>query len=251
MNIETPTTLQYPLRNELLAQLTPSEFARIAPHLKMTLISDSTDLNLHTTTPKFAIFPLDAVISLFNADQYGNSNQVTMIGHEGMLGTSLITNSMEPFSAKVQAAGIAVRIEQKHLLNELEFNSSLFPIIIGYLQSLISQIGQTLICQRLHSIEQQFGRWLLLALDQYPNNQIDMTQESLGLCLGVRRESITEAAGKLQRLGIIQYKRGHIQVINRAKLEMLSCDCYSKPHSTILKPVQTAPSHASPCSFIH
>jgi len=228
MNSSKIATLIYPIKNTLLHQLTPIEFSRLAPSLKIVVLETTTVLNCSINDTRYAYFPIDSIISLFKVDAEGNTNQIAMIGNEGMVGISLLTNSQEVVSAMVQKQGLALRIARSHLVNEFNRQGVLFNEILVYLQHLIAQIAQTVVCNRLHSVEQQLCRWLLLTLDRSTNNQIRMTQEGISLCLGVRRGSISEASGKLHRLGVLNYSRGEIQVINRQALEVLSCDCYAQ-----------------------
>jgi CRP-like cAMP-binding protein len=158
----------------------------------------------------------------------GASAEISVVGNEGMLGTSLFLGGETTSSrAIVQSAGNAYAMEAKVFKNEFARHTEMLMLLLRYTQALITQMAQTAVCNRHHSIDQQLCRWMLLSLDRLPSNNLVMTQELIANMLGVRRESVTEAAGKLQKLGVISYQRGHIKVLDRPALERLSCECYA------------------------
>jgi len=174
-----------------------------------------------------AYFPTTAIVSLHYVTESGASAETAGVGNEGVVGISLFMGGdTTPSSAVVQTAGHGYRLE-RHLLKQ-EFNRGglLHRLLLRYTQALITQMNQTAACNRHHSLEQQLCRWLLLTLDRLPSNELVMTQELVASMLGVRREGVTEAAGNLQRAGLIRYRRGHISVLERSGLESAACECY-------------------------
>jgi CRP-like cAMP-binding protein len=175
-----------------------------------------------------AYFPSTAIVSLHYVMASGASCESAGVGNEGMVGVSLFMGGhTTPSSAIVQTAGHAYRLKSNVLVQEFNRADAMQQLLLRYTQALMTQIAQTAACNRYHSVEQQLCRWLLLTLDRLPTNDLIMTQELIASMLGVRREGITEAAGNLQRAGIISYRRGHISVINRAGLEKRTCECYA------------------------
>lgn len=173
-------------------------------------------------------FPTTAIVSLLYMMESGICAEIASVGNEGMLGISLVMgSSTTPSSAVVQTTGHAYRLRARSLRNEFEQHTLILTLLLRYTQVLLTQIAQTGACNRHHSIEQQLCRWLLLTLDRLPSNDLILTQELIASTLGVRRESITEAAGNLQRAGFIRYRRGHIAVIDRRGLEGCVCECYA------------------------
>jgi CRP-like cAMP-binding protein len=175
-----------------------------------------------------AYFPTTSIVSLHYVTESGASAETAGVGNEGVVGISLFMGGdTTPSSAVVQTAGHGYRLE-RHLLKQ-EFNRGglLHRVLLRYTQALITQMNQTAACNRHHSVEQQLCRWLLLTLDRLPSNELVMTQELVASMLGVRREGITEAAGNLQRAGLIRYRRGHIAVLERSGLESAACECYA------------------------
>jgi CRP-like cAMP-binding protein len=173
-------------------------------------------------------FPVDAIVSLLYVMESGASAEISVVGHEGLVGVALFMGGESTSSrAVVQSSGHAYRLKSNKLKEEFNRHGRLLELMLRYTQSLITQMSQTAVCNRHHSIDQQLCRWLLLSLDRLPDNHLTMTQELIANMLGVRREGVTEAAGKLQKLGVIDYHRGHITVLDRPKLEELSCECYA------------------------
>ncbi|MDC0601835.1 Crp/Fnr family transcriptional regulator [Aliiglaciecola sp.] len=173
-------------------------------------------------------FPADSIVSLLHVTENGASAEISVIGNEGLVGIAVFMGGEStPNRAIVQSAGLAYQLPAAAL--RYEFNNTLVvrTLLLRYTQALIAQMAQTAVCNRHHSIDQQLCRWLLLSLDRLSTNSLTMTQELIANMLGVRREGVTEAAGKLQKLGVITYKRGHITVTNRELLEELCCECYA------------------------
>lgn len=217
-----------PNQNHLLAALPTDEYARIAAHLEPVAMPIGKMLYEPNEQLQYAYFPTTSIISLHYVMESGASAETAGVGNEGIVGVSLIMGgNTTPSSAVVQTAGEAYRLERKLLKQEFERAGSLQQLLLRYTQALMTQMTQTAVCNRHHSIEQQLCRWLLLTLDRLSSNDLIMTQELVASMLGVRREGITEAAGNLQRAGYIHYRRGHISVINRAGLEAHTCECYA------------------------
>lgn len=214
--------------NQLLAALPPADLAALAGQLvpvslKVGEMLYGSSAHFHT-----AYFPTTAIISLHYLTESGASCEVAGVGREGMVGISLFLGGDTTTSAAVvQAAGQAYELEARVLKQAFARGGALQHLLLLYTQALIVQISQTAVCIRHHTIEQQLCRWLLLTLDRLPSSELLMTQEMVAGMFGVRRESITDAAGKLQRAGFISYRRGHISVLNRAGLEAGSCECYA------------------------
>ena len=175
-----------------------------------------------------AYFPTTAIVSLHYVMDSGASAETAGVGNEGVVGVALFMGGdTTPSSAVVQTAGHAYRLERRFVQQEFDRAGSMQRLLLRYTQALITQIAQTVVCNRYHSVEQQLSRWLLLTIDRIPSRELVMTQELVASMLGVRRESITEAAGKLQQGGFIRCRRGHIAVLDRAGLEICVCECYA------------------------
>jgi CRP-like cAMP-binding protein len=173
-------------------------------------------------------FPTDSIVSLLYVLADGASAEISVVGNEGVIGIALFMGGdTTPSRAIVQSAGFAFRLAGQLLKDEFHRNGEVQLLLLRYTQALITQMAQTAVCNRHHSVDQQLCRWLLLSLDRLATNQLVMTQELIANMLGVRREGVTEAAGKLHKLGIIRYARGRITVLNRPKLEELCCECYA------------------------
>lgn len=174
-----------------------------------------------------AYFPLDSIVSLLYVLKDGGSAEVAVIGHDGMVGVSILMGAgISPHRAVVQSAGTALRIKAEYLQEEWVRAGHLQSLLMRYNQALMIQVGQTAVCNRHHNVDQQLCRWLLMSLDRLPDNDLTMTQALIANMLGVRREGVTEAAGKLQKTGAIRYLRGRITVLDRPQLQKLSCECY-------------------------
>lgn len=217
-----------PNQNYLLAALPTKEFDALAPHLELVPMLLGEYLYEPGTQLQHFYFPTTAIISLQYVMVSGATAETAGVGHEGVVGISLFMGgNTTPSSAVVQTAGHAYRLEKSLLLKEFKCGGLLQSLLLRYTQALITQMTQNVACNRHHSVVQQLCRWLLQTLDRLPSNELVMTQELVASMLGVRREGITEAAGKLQCAGIISYRRGHISVLDRAKLEARSCECYA------------------------
>jgi CRP-like cAMP-binding protein len=216
-----------PHLNHLLAALSAEVKSRIYEPLELVPLDLGQVLYESGDTLRNVYFPLDSIVSLLYVMEDGSSAEISVVGNEGVVGVSLFMGGESTTSrAIVQSAGSAYRLSSRRLKAEFSRHEDLMTLFLRYTQSLLTQMAQTAVCNRHHSIDQQLCRWLLLSLDRLPDNELTMTQELIANMLGVRREGVTEAAGKLQRLGVIDYQRGHITVQDRAKLEALSCECY-------------------------
>jgi CRP-like cAMP-binding protein len=217
-----------PGQNRLLAALPPSDRERLFPHLELVpmelgrVLYESGDALVHV------YFPLDSIVSLLYVMENGSSAEISVVGNEGLIGLALFMGGeTTPSRAIVQSAGYGYRLIGRRLKEEFNRHGELQLLLLRYTQALITQMAQTAVCNRHHSVDQQLCRWLLLSLDRLSSNKLVMTQELIANMLGVRREGVTDAAGKLQKLGVIRYARGQITVLDRDKLEALSCECYA------------------------
>lgn len=216
-----------PNQNHLLAALPTAEFERLAGRLELVFLPLGKMLYEPGSQMQHAYFPTTSIVSLHYVMATGASAEAAGVGNEGIVGISLFMGGdSTPSSAVVQTAGHAYRLDARSLKEEFNRYDVLQRLLLRYTQALITQIAQTAACNRHHLVEQQLSRWLLLTLDRSASAELVMTQELLGSMLGVRREGITEAAGHLQELGYIRYRRGHITVIDRAGLETRACECY-------------------------
>ena len=238
-----------PYQNHLLAALPAAEFERLAPHLELVPMRLGDTLYEPGGQLTHVYFPTTAIVSLLYIMESGVSAEMAGVGNEGVLGISLFMGGeTTPSSAVVQTAGQGYRLPGRVLKSEFGRGGPLQKLLLRYTQALVTQMFQTGACNRHHSIEQQLCRWLLLTLDRMPSNELIMTQELVANALGVRREGITEAAGNLQRAGIISYRRGHISVIKRAGLETGSCECYAvvkKEIARLLSDVRPSPNKSA------
>jgi CRP-like cAMP-binding protein len=217
-----------PTQNRLLAALPAAEFARLAPHLQPVALPLGEMLYEPGTQLQHAYFPVSAIVSLHYVMESGASASVAAVGNEGMVGVSLyMGGDTTPSSAVVQTAGDAYRLERGLLKQEFERSGAAQRLLLRYTQALMTQMSQTAVCNRHHSVEQQLCRWLLVTLDRLPSDKIVMTQEMVAGMLGVRRESIAMAAGVLQQAGVVHGRRGHLTVLERAGLETRVCECYA------------------------
>jgi CRP-like cAMP-binding protein len=216
-----------PLQNHLLAALPAAERERIFPHLRLVALPLGRALYESGDKLRHIYFPTDSIVSLLYVLENGQSAEISVVGNDGAIGVSLFMGGETTTSrAVVQSAGYAYRLSGQRLKAEFARHGQTLQLLLRYTQSLITQMAQTAVCNRHHSVDQQLCRWLLLSLDRLPTNKLVMTQELIASMLGVRREGVTEAAGKLQKRGIIAYQRGRIEVLDRAKLEASSCECY-------------------------
>jgi len=222
--------LDHPLyeQNHLLAAISKEAQARVFPKLEPCSLPLGQVLYEAGDAMHFVYFPTDCIVSLLYVMENGASAEISVVGNEGIVGIAVFMGGdSTPSRALVQSAGSTFRMPAREL--RLEFNRAdgeMRVLMLRYTQALITQMSQTAVCNRHHSIDQQLCRWLLLSLDRLPSNRLTMTQELIANMLGVRREGVTEAAGKLQQLGVIEYRRGHITVLDRPRLEDLCCECY-------------------------
>lgn len=213
--------------NHILRALPPKERERLFPHLQLVALPLGKVLYESGAALRHIYFPTDSIVSLLYVMRDGASAEIAVVGREGAVGVSLFMGGeTTPSRALVQSAGQAFRLSRQRLKDEFNRHGSLLHLLLRYTQSLLTQMAQTAVCNRHHSVEQQLCRWLLLSLDRLDSNVLNMTQELIANMLGVRREGVTEAAGRLQKLGVIQYARGRITVLDRPHLERLSCECY-------------------------
>lgn len=219
---------QSPNQNHLLAALPAAEFERLAPHLEPVELLLGDVLYESGGLLQHVYFPTTAILSLHYVMENGSSSEIAGVGNEGVLGISLFMGgNTTPSRAVVQTGGSGYRLSTHLMLQEFKRAGPMQQLMLRYTQALITQMSQTAACNRHHSLVQQLCRWLLLTLDRMPTNELIMTQELVASMLGVRREGVTEAAGKLQQAGVISYRRGHITVLDRAGLESQVCECYA------------------------
>ncbi len=222
------TSAHSPQQNHLLAALPAAELERLAVHLELVPMLLGDMLYEPGEQLQHAYFPATAIVSLHYVTESGASAEAAGVGNEGVVGVSLFMGgNTTPSSAVVQTAGHAYRLERRVLKEEFNRAGVLQRLLLRYTQALMTQMMQTAACNRHHSVEQQLCRWLLLTLDRSSSHELVMTQELISSMLGVRREGITEAAGKLQQAGFIRYRRGHIAVLDRVGLETRTCECYA------------------------
>ncbi len=219
--------MHHPNQNRILAALPSNDLASLTEHLQLVHLPVGQLLYTPGQKLRYAYFPISCLVSLHHVLESGRSAETAGVGNEGIVGIALFMGGdSTPSSAVVQIAGFAYQLESVYLKQAFE-NSAVFQrLLLLYIQALLTQISLTAVCNRHHSLQQQLCRWLLQTLDKIPSNELTMTQELVAGMLGVRREGVTEAAGYLQRAGIISYRRGHIKVIDRIGLETHVCECY-------------------------
>ena len=220
--------LHSPTQNHLLAALPVAEFERLAPYLELVPMPLGEALYESGGRLQHVYFPTTSIVSLLYVMEDGASAEIAVVGNEGILGISLFMGGeTTPSRAVVQSSGYGYRLQAQLLKQEFNRAGPMLHLLLRYTQALITQMAQTAVCNRHHSVEQQLCRWLLLSLDRLSSKSLTMTQELIANMLGVRREGVTEAAGKLQRTGLIRYNRGHIEVLDRPGLENAVCECYA------------------------
>ena len=241
-----------PCQNHLLAALPEADFARLKPGLKLVPMPLGDVLYESGSQQRRVYFPTTAIVSLLYMMADGASAEIAVVGNEGIIGVSLFMGGeTTPSRAIVQSAGFAYRLVGQHIKEEFHRNGDMQLLLLRYTQALITQMAQTAVCNRHHSVDQQLCRWLLLSLDRLSSNQLTMTQELIANMLGVRREGVTEAAGKLHKLGVIRYARGQITVLDRPRLEELCCECYAvvkKESDRLLPRPNSKPRRKSPAA---
>lgn len=217
-----------PEQNRLLNVLPAAERARLFPHLERVPMPLGKVLYESGDTLQHVYFPIDCIVSLLYVMEDGASAEIAVVGNEGLVGVALFMGGESTTNrAVVQSAGQAYRLDGHRLKQEFNRSGAMQHLLLRYTQALLTQMSQTAVCNRHHSVDQQLCRWLLLSLDRLFSNNLVMTQELIANMLGVRREGVTEAAGKLQAAGLIEYKRGHITVLDRPRLEQAACECYA------------------------
>jgi CRP-like cAMP-binding protein len=217
-----------PEQNQLLAALPADEYARLMPNLELVEMPLGSVLYESGIQMRWVFFPTTAIVSLLYVLEDGESAEIAVVGKEGIVGVSLFMGGESTSSrAVVQSAGHAYKLKGPLLKDEFYRAGPMQRLLLRYTQSLLTQMAQTAVCNRHHTVDQQLCRWLLLSLDRLPSNELVMTQELIANMLGVRREGVTEAAGNLQKAGLIEYRRGRITVLDRPGLEARSCECYA------------------------
>jgi CRP-like cAMP-binding protein len=217
-----------PKQNHLLAALPAADLIRLAPQLERVPLALGAVIYESDAEQTYVYFPTSGIVSLLKVMNDGAAAEIAVVGNEGMVGIALFMGGeTTPSRAVVQSAGRAYRLDAARLKVEFARGGALQRLLLRYTQALITQMTQTAVCNRHHQLEQQLCRWLLLSLDRLPSSELVMTQQLIANMLGVRREGVTEAAGRLQADGLISYRRGRINVLDRAKLEERVCECYA------------------------
>jgi CRP-like cAMP-binding protein len=219
---------QDPNQNHLLSALLDAEFSRLSPHLELVSMKLGDVLYESGDKVQYLYFPTSGIISLHYLLENGGSSEIAGVGNEGVLGVALFMGGdSTPSRAVVQTGGFGYRLPAPVLMEEFNRAGPVMRLLLRYTQALLTQMSQTAVCNRHHTVEQQLCRWLLLTLDRLGPKELTMTQELIANMLGVRREGVTEAAGRLQGYGYISYRRGHITVLSRKGLEQDVCECYA------------------------
>ena len=233
-NLSEDTTLEFmsephsPLQNHLLAALPAAVYERLVDHLELVPMPLGDVLYESRGQLEHVYFPTTSIVSMLYVLENGSSAEIAVVGNEGILGIALFMGGeTTPSRAVVQSAGHGYRLEAELMKAEFNRAGPLLRLLLRYTQALITQMTQTAVCNRHHAIEQQLCRWLLLSLDRLPTESLTMTQDLIANMLGVRREGVTESASRLQREGLIRYRRGHIEVLDRPGLERRVCECYA------------------------
>ena len=222
-----PSARTDPRQNHLLAAIPDAEWERFSRHLTPVQMNLGDVIYESGTEQPFVYFPTNSIVSLLYVMENGAAGEIAIVGHEGLVGISLFMGGGSTADrAVVQSAGFAFRMKGHYIREEFLLAGPVQQLFLRYTQALISQMGQTAVCNRHHTVNQQLCRWILMSMDRLPSNELTMTQELIANMLGVRREGVTEAAGKLQRAGVIEYRRGKIRVLDRPLLEKMVCECY-------------------------
>jgi CRP-like cAMP-binding protein len=242
----TSPSLHNAQKNHLLRALAEADFAAFASHLELVPMPLGQMLYEPGTQLRHAYFPTTSIVSLHYVTESGASAETAGVGNEGVVGVSLyMGGGTTPSSAVVQTAGYAYRLDRHVLLEEFNRAGAFQRLMLRYTQALMTQMAQSAVCNRHHSVEQQLCRWLLLTMDRLPLRELVMTQELVASMLGVRRESVTEAAGSLQNAGYIRYRRGHIAVVDRKGLERHTCECYGVVKTELTRLLSDVGGHAA------
>jgi CRP-like cAMP-binding protein len=225
-----------PRQNNLLNAIPEAEWERFAINLAPVQLRLGDVIYESGSEQPYVYFPTDSIVSLLYVMEDGSSAEIAIVGNEGLVGISLFMGGgTTPSRAVVQSAGHAYRMRAQFVRDEFVLAGKVQQLFLRYTQALLTQMGQTAVCNRHHSVDQQLCRWLLMSLDRLSSNELVMTQELIANMLGVRREGVTEAAGKLQRAGVIQYNRGRIRVLDRPRLELMACECYEVVRKEFLR----------------
>jgi CRP-like cAMP-binding protein len=247
------SVVHHPTQNHLLAALPAEEYGRLSVRLELVPMRLGDALYEPGRQFEHAYFPISAIVSLLYVTRTGASSEIAGVGPEGIVGIPLFMGgNTTPSSAVVRSAGHAYRLPRRVLAEEFMRGGAVQRLLLTYTQALITQTCQTAACNRHHSIEQQLSRWLLWTVDRLPTQQLTMTQDLVASLLGVRRESVTEAAGHLQQVGVIRYRRGHIDVLDRAGLQSHACECYAvvkNEMNRLLPGVLRGKGEVSPCTL--
>lgn len=224
-----PLAAPNPKLNQILAALPKSEYERLLPDLELVAMPLGWTMSESGDHVNYLHFPISGIVSLIYALEDGSSSEIALVGNEGLVGISIYMGGESlPSSTEVQSAGQAYRLSRKVVKHEFELGGQLQHLALLYTQALICQTSQTAVCNQHHSIEQQFCRWLLTSFDRLQSDRMAITQEQISHLLGVRRESVTQTAGKMEKEGLITKSRGSIALVDRAKLEEQACECYAK-----------------------
>jgi len=222
------SALLSPRQNHLLAALPAADYEQLLPHLELVPLPLAWPVYESGDAQGYVFFPTTSIVSLLYVMEDGSSAEIAVVGNEGLVGIALFMGGeTTPSRAVVQSAGHGYRLRASALKTEFSLGGNLQHLLLRYTQALITQMAQTAVCNRHHALDKQLCRWLLLSLDRLDSNELKMTQELIANMLGVRREGVTEAAGKLQAAGLIEYSRGRITVLDRPKLEAQVCECYA------------------------
>jgi len=215
-------------RNYLFHSIPPVEWEKLLPHIEAIDLPLGKVLYEPGSKMSHVYFPSTAIVSLLYALENGSSAEIAVVGNEGVVGIAIFMGGESTSSrAVVQSAGKGYRIKSTIILEEFNRSGAVMHLLLRYTQALITQMSQTAVCNRHHTLDQQFCRWLLLSLDRLTSDELVMTQELIANMLGVRREGVTEAALKVQKAGLIKYTRGHITILDRVGLEKRTCECYN------------------------
>jgi CRP-like cAMP-binding protein len=233
-----------PAQNHLLAALSTAQLKRLRKHLELAEMPLGAVLYESGRPVEHVHFPTNCIVSLLYVLEDGSSAEIAVVGNDGVVGVSIFMGGeTTPSRAVVQSAGRAYRLPSAVMMEEFRRAGPMQHLMLRYTQALITQMAQTAVCNRHHTVDQQLCRWLLLSLDRLEAPRITMTQELIANMLGVRREGVTEAAGKLQKAGVISYHRGHIEVLDRPKLERMSCECYEVVRRETARLLPVVPPH--------
>jgi len=218
---------QVAIGNRILAALPAEQFARLQQHLSTVRLERDEVLYIAGDEIRYVYFPISGLMSLLSTTETGSTVEVAMVGNEGIIGLPVILkNKMIPYEVTVQSETDAYRIRAEDLQEEFDRCEALHDLILRYLNVLIAEISQSALCHRFHTVEEALGRWLLMAQDRLHTDNLNLTQEIISHALGVPRTGVTMAAGALQRAGLIRYSRGKIAIVDRARLEANSCECF-------------------------